>query len=288
MAPRAARGRRQILEDVSVMKRLRTTWLALMGGALLVTLSLSAAFGAPPPATDDGPKGLSVSGFVHQLIFGEEAPDGDPEQEEEQEDNSETELEENQQLEELVVEDGEPGSHGACVSEVAHDKAGENDPEGADYANHGERVSEAARDTCWEDEDEEDPEVVEEVEVEELAHGECVSGVAHDKDGANDPEGAEYANHGERVSEAARFLCWEPAEEGDPELNLEEQNEDENEESDAGSTGAGPGKSGEAGAHGKANAPGQQKVQAGDTHGGPPSWAGQGGRGDGGNGGGGR
>jgi hypothetical protein len=179
------------------MQRLRSTWMALIGGILLVTLSISAAFGAPPSG-DDAPRGQTVAGFVHELVFAEEAPDEEPQQEEEEE--QEEELEE--ELEEQQLNGEESDSHGACVSEVAHDKAGE-----------------------------------------------------------NDPEDAEYANHGERVSEAARFLCWgfEVGADEDPEAEEEE----EEEESDAGSTTtAGPGRSGDAGAHGKANAPGQQQVRA--------------------------
>jgi hypothetical protein len=141
--------------NASIMKRMRSTWLALMGGILLITLSVSAAFGAPPTSTDDESRGQTVAGFVHQLIFGQETPDEGPtdeEQEEEGEEGSQEEgsdeLAEDEQ-QELVEEDEEADSHGACVSEVAHDKAGENDPEGAEYRNHGARVSEAARFLCW-------------------------------------------------------------------------------------------------------------------------------------------
>ena len=271
------------------MQRLRSTWMALMGGILLITLSISAAFGAPPPATEDGPRGLSVAAFVHELVFGEQAPDVDPEENEEEEEELEEEDVDEQEVEEQL-EGEESDTHGACVSEVAQDKEGANDPEDAEYANHGERVSDAARFLCREEaEDEEDldEEVVEEEEPEEEseesdAHGACVSEVAQDKEGANDPEDAEYRNHGERVSDAARFLCPQTDEDEEP-TELEEQDE----ESDAGSSTAGPGNSGQAGAHGKANAPGQQRVQAGGSRGGPPSWAGQGGPG-GGNGRGGR
>ena len=140
------------------MKRLRSTWLALMGGALLVTLSFSAAFGAPPTESEDGPRGQSVSAFVHSLVFGQD----DPEQEEE-ELEEEQDLEEEQNLEEveLELENGEEAdAHGACVSEVAHDKEGVNDPEDAEYRNHGERVTEAARFLCWQTAEEEEPEAL--------------------------------------------------------------------------------------------------------------------------------
>jgi len=270
------------------MKRLRTTWMALMGGILLVTLSISAAFGAPP-SDDEGPRGQTVAGFVHELIFGEQAPDDEPEQEEEEQEEEQEESEDVEELDEEQVDEEqveeeqveeESDTHGACVSEVAHDKDGENDPEDADYASHGERVSDAARDLCREtDEDEEiDEEVVEEDEPESEdeseSHGACVSEVAKDKTavGIN-------GTHGWAVSEAARFTCRNAeADEEDPEA-LEEEEDDE----DGSTASAGPGKSGDARAHGKANAPGQQKVHAsGADRGGRPAWAGGGGSGRGG------
>src|SRR5690606_32414736 len=47
---RAAPRRRQDGGSVPIMQRLRSTWMALMAGALLITLSVSAAFGADPVA----------------------------------------------------------------------------------------------------------------------------------------------------------------------------------------------------------------------------------------------
>jgi len=237
------------------MERFRNTWVALLGGALLVTLSVSAAFGAGPSGTEDGTRGQTIAGFVHTLVFGSDEeeepttveecdpatdPDGCEVVEEcdpvtgpdecepvEEECDPETdadacEVDDEEQAEE---EDGdeESDSHGACVSAVAHDKDGENDPEDADYANHGERVSEAARVLCWDDADgDEEPieeEQTDEEDEESDSHGACVSAVAHDKDGENDPEDAEYRNHGERVSHAARVLCRE---DGDSEDAAEE------------------------------------------------------------------
>ena len=51
------------------MERFRNTWLAIVGGAILVTLSVSAAFGAAPSGASDSTRGQTIAGFVHGLIF---------------------------------------------------------------------------------------------------------------------------------------------------------------------------------------------------------------------------
>jgi hypothetical protein len=124
------------------MPTLRRTWLALVGGALLLAFSVSAAFGAPP-TEEDGPRGQSVSAFVHELIFGSEPADEDQDEDadeevvdEEQEDADDTTRE--------VPE--EFANHGECVSEAAHDQEGF---EESDALNRGEWVSMHARYTCW-------------------------------------------------------------------------------------------------------------------------------------------
>lgn len=197
------------------MQRLRSTWLALMGGALLVTLSVSAAFGAPPDP-DAGPRGQTVAAFVHELVFGaDEETDAEDVVNEDEEEGDEEGSEENEELaeplvtEEEVVEDGEVAdSHGECVSEEASTKTDETDAD----ANHGAVVSEAAH-TCPADEATEevtDPEelVVEterEVPPEFTNHGECVSQATHDTEGF---EPSDAANFGQWVSEHARYICW--------------------------------------------------------------------------------
>ncbi|HSK94004.1 MAG TPA: hypothetical protein VLA76_08105 [Candidatus Angelobacter sp.] len=297
------------------MQRLRSTWMALMGGALLVTLSISSAFGAPPSATDDGPRGQSVAAYVHSLIFGEQPADDVDESEEEQEEteegSEEEELEENleeeeeadeeldEQLDEEVEQDEDEASdsHGACVSAVAQDKEGDNDPEGAEYRNHGERVSEAARFLCWptdEEDEESNDEVAEEEQEEQVteeedeesdSHGACVSAVAQDKEGDNDPVGAEYRNHGERVSHASRVLCRENGDDEEAEEDAADEEADaEGDESETeGAAAAAKGNGGPAKANGKANAPGQQKAsQAGGQGNGKGGGKGGGGNGRGG------
>src|SRR5687768_7565563 len=170
------------------MQKLRSTWLALMGGAFLVALSVSAAFGAPPTGTD-GPRGQTVAALVHELVFGaDEETDADELVNETEDEADEEGSEENEELaeelivEEELVEDGEVfDSHSECVSAEASDKTDETEAD----ANHGEVVSEAAH-TCPTDEATE--EVTEEV-VEEETEREVP---------------AEFANHGECVADATQ------------------------------------------------------------------------------------
>ena len=149
------------------MQRLRSTWLALMGGALLVTLSVSAAFGAPPTG-EDAPRGQTVAGFVHELVFGEETDETADETEDETDetlvedetDESDTEVvdsgavltdpDEEGDVEALLLEEREVpeefANHGECVSTATQDEEGF---EASEAENKGEWVSEHARFTCW-------------------------------------------------------------------------------------------------------------------------------------------
>ncbi len=203
------------------MHRFREHWLALFGGILLLTLSVSSVFGAPP--TDaEGNRGQSISAFVHGLVFGDEGSDepteGDEEQQDEGSSEDETSPDEAEDDDASEADARAASSHGACVSEVARDTAAVGGPN----ENHGGAVSEAARVTCWEDEASqavEDTDASEENaedeavdEAEAGAHGACVSEVARDKAAVGGPN----ENHGGAVSEAARVTCREDEEaEGD-------------------------------------------------------------------------
>jgi hypothetical protein len=112
------------------MQRLRGSWLALLGAALLVLFSVSVAVGADP-ATSDNP-GQSIAGFVHSLIFGEQAPDdevttddeSDEDQDEdadEDEDGDEEEATEDEDASAEEEQDGDASGaeHGACVAQIA-------------------------------------------------------------------------------------------------------------------------------------------------------------------------
>jgi hypothetical protein len=199
------------------MQRLRGSWLALLGAALLVLFSISVALGADPE-TDEN-RGQSISGFVHSLIFGEPADEEvapDESEEDEDEDGSEDEdadeAADEEATEEEAVEANQEGEvtgaeHGACVAEVA-----QSDAVGGPNENHGGAVSEAARETCWESEEEateEEPTEPTEEDLQEFKnHGECVSEVAR-----SDEVGGPNENHGGAVSEAARETCREGDEE---------------------------------------------------------------------------
>jgi hypothetical protein len=143
------------------MSRFRTHLMALLGGAMLLALSVSGALGhASSGDFGGGAKnhGQAVSAFVHSLVFGDEdaaeeepADDGDADADAEDTDTEDTDTEDADTDEETVDEDadfeeGEQGSHGACVSEVAR-----SDEVGGENENHGGAVSLAARETCWED-----------------------------------------------------------------------------------------------------------------------------------------
>jgi hypothetical protein len=177
------------------MQRLHGSWLALLGASLLVLFSVSVAMGSDPAASDS--RGQSISGFVHSLIFGDQARDeevtpADESDEDEAEDEATEDEEQNG--------DVSGADHGACVSEIA-----QSDEVGGENDNHGGAVSEAARETCWEEESTE----AEDADAEESGpHGACVSAVAQ-----SDEVGGPNDNHGGAVSEAARETCDEEANE---------------------------------------------------------------------------
>lgn len=140
------------------MRRFRTHWLAVLGAMLLLSLSVSSAFGHHPAQSDN--RGSAVSTFVHELVFG---TDEDPEEEQGEDGEDEEEGEEEEQSE-LVG----GSSHGLCVREVAWSLG-----TGGLNENHGGAVSEAARLTCWDGEGDESTEDSE--EEDEGGHGESAS-----------------------------------------------------------------------------------------------------------------
>ena len=133
------------------MHRFRSIWLALMGGAVIVTLSLSVALGADPADETDGNRGQTISGFVHSLIFAQDDPaddetvDEDQDEDEDSDEDTEEDSDEADEADEDLDEDTEEDADEA-------DEADEEDTEGdsearevpEEFANHGECVSEAA------------------------------------------------------------------------------------------------------------------------------------------------
>ena len=145
------------------MHKFRSTWLALIGGAFLVTLSISAAFGADPDEID-GNRGQTIAAFVHSLVFAHDDETDETVDEDQDEDTEEdprrmptrpmrpTDADRPIGRRGDTAEDSEArevpefANHGECVSDAAHDTEGF---EESDAANHGEWVSENARYTCW-------------------------------------------------------------------------------------------------------------------------------------------
>ena len=133
------------------MPTFRKAWLAFVGGALLLAFSVSAALGAPP-TEEDGPRGRTISAFVHELIFGSEPADEEQDEDPAEEDHAEEVVDEVGEEEADDPEDTtgqvpeEFANHGECVSEAAHDREGF---EESDATNRGEWVSAHARYICW-------------------------------------------------------------------------------------------------------------------------------------------
>jgi len=176
------------------MHRLRRTWLALMAGALLVTLSVSTAFAAAPSGTRDATRGQTIAAMVHELIFGSDETQDDTDEElVEEEDEVLDEEEDEEQVDE--EENEEADSHGACVSAAAQDHEGSAESE---LRNHGKWVSQHARYTCWGLEvptDEADEDGTD--EEEEASDADAASAEADDDGGkANKPDKADRADRG--------------------------------------------------------------------------------------------
>jgi hypothetical protein len=182
------------------MQRLRSTWLALMGGVFLVTLSVSAAFGAAPSGTVDGTRGQTIAAFVHSVVFGN---DEETDDEVVDEDDTDTDTDEDESTE----DDSEVIDSGGEIT----------DPETTDELDETEDTDET-------DEDTEDS--TREVPEEFANHGECVSAAAHDDEGLE--ADSDTKNHGEWVSQNARYTCWGLEVPGD---DTEEETTDDGDES---------------------------------------------------------
>jgi len=150
------------------MRRLRESWLALGGSALIVALSITSALGADPAFDPAGTVGEQVSEFARSLAPGQntDADEGDAEEQpagdEDATDGDEApDGDEEATDEEATEADLEPGdegyvwaNHGECVSWHAHqDESAEGNEQesGEDWKNHGEFVSFWAREGCREE-----------------------------------------------------------------------------------------------------------------------------------------
>ena len=148
------------------MNPFRKNVLVLFGAALLVALSVSSALGAKPTGSDSGPRGQTISGFVHALIAGDqevtvdespadeapadeapadEAPADEAPADEETSSDEDTSNEEDSTPadEDTSESSSDANAHGKCVAEIAQNP----DEIGGDNENHGGAVSLAAE-TC--------------------------------------------------------------------------------------------------------------------------------------------
>jgi len=99
---------------LTIMSKIRSPWLALFAGVMLIVLSLSTALAGKPSGTNHG----------QQVSSQERSQAGTAKSDQNSNDSSSS-------------------NHGACVSKVA-----ETDAVGGKNNNHGGAVSEAARNTC--------------------------------------------------------------------------------------------------------------------------------------------
>jgi hypothetical protein len=229
------------------MRRFRTQWLALFGALVILSLSLSSAFGARPIKADGESLtfGQQVSAFVHSLQSADQ--DGDEDQDEDPAEECDT--------------DEDPSSDEADESE---DEAG--DGGGTDACD----TNEDADGDVDQDDSDEDPEDSEESEdsgdTAPSNHGQCVAEVAHDPEAVG-----ENGTHGWAVSEAARVTCWQEFADPDNAGTDEGSDEPEGTEANTDDSEAAQGEADSAKPHGKSADAHQRKEDRGS---GKPSWAG--------------
>ena len=259
------------------MRRFRTQWLALFGALVILSLSLSSAFGARP--TDAGGEALTfgqqVSEFVHSLQSAD--PDGDEDQDEDPADECDTdedsptdETPDEGSEETPADETGATDEDGAQDSDISTDDAdaadeSEDEVGDRDGTNACDTEVDAGEDA---DEDSEDPEETDDSgESAASNHGRCVAEVAHDPEAVG-----ENGTHGWAVSEAARVTCWQEfadpdnADTDDVSEDTDEDTDGDADESDASRDEVSPDKP-----HGKSAQAHQRKQDRGS---GKPSWAG--------------
>jgi hypothetical protein len=235
------------------MRRFRTQWLALFGALVILSLSLSSAFGARPAAgTDDATNvGQQVSTFVHVLLngFSDEDEGGDEDQDEDTDDSEECQ----------PASDEDGAEEGTDDDGSADDDTGdETGDDTGDEESPADDCDEQADEDTDEDSDEDADSDGDSSAPTAENHGQCVAEVAHsDAVGEND-------THGWAVALAAQITCWfelngdESADDGDEDTGADED-AGTDETSEASSTG-----------HGKSEAAHQQKLDRGT---GKPAWA---------------
>jgi hypothetical protein len=124
---------------VPVMKKIRSPWLPVFAGVMLIVLSLSTALAGKPSGTNHG----------QQVSSDARAQAGT-----EKSDNN--------------TQNSSSNNHGACVSAVA-----QSDAVGGKNHNHGGAVSEAARNTCANDHSANKPETKGSAESQDASESEA-------------------------------------------------------------------------------------------------------------------
>lgn len=137
------------------MNPFRRNVLVLFGASLLIAMSVGSALGAKPTG-DTGPRGQTISDFVHSVITGDqevtvdetltdeapadESPADEAPADEGTADEDATDTEDTAPTDQTTDAD----AHGKCVAEIAQNP----DEVGGPNENHGGAVSLAARETC--------------------------------------------------------------------------------------------------------------------------------------------
>jgi len=116
------------------MRRLRESWLALGGSALIVALSVTSALGADPTFNPAGSVGEQVSELARSLA---------PGQNNDSEEQEEPAADEEEQLDEETPDGQEANDEGATDEEADTDETLQPGDEGFDWTtiSHGECVS---------------------------------------------------------------------------------------------------------------------------------------------------
>ncbi len=243
------------------MRRLRESWLAFGGAALIVALSITSALGADPTFRPTDTIGEQVSEFARALN-GQNDDADQPDADEQADDDGDATDEDGTEAEddatdgdadaetEEAPEIGEEGfdwttvSHGECVSWHAHqdenadtddeatdaddesDEAPQPGEDGYEWRNHGEYVSYWARIGCYEEPEDQDADEDacedEAVDTDEANPGDDQE--ATDEEACEDPDEDACDDEAADSDEATNEeACEDPDEEADEEPELGEE-----------------------------------------------------------------
>ena len=258
------------------MRRFRTQWLALFGALVILSMSLSTAFGAKPTTTTSPFQnfGQQVSAFVHALLAdndedGDEDSDEDPDADQDEDSDEDSDEDQDEDSDEDSDEDQDedsdecetPSDDGDTEDGDTEDgDAEDGDTEDGADCDEGDQDEDSDEDSDEDaDEDSEDGDGTADEDSEFKNHGQCVAEVARSGDVG------ENGTHGWAVALAAQVTCWLELN-GDDEEDEDEADSDsasdtdEEVDADASSTEK---------THGKSEAAHQRKMDRGK---GRPDW----------------